>query len=1093
MNRIQIIFTLICCCLQINVAADAPAPNTTLKPDGFFMVRVEQPNFQQPNFQQYHDQQHKNQQPVQLSTKNTYGLPPEQSWIKISVSENFAAMGYDWIHIIGDNLEVVELHHHDTMVELQDVRSHYSFSTFGAIRKYVGQIEIPDNVLKENHLFIKLQGEDNANFKIRFITDENLAQRNRLNFYIRGLFYGITIASILYALIGSIYMRSKDFLYFGVTATLMAMLQIAYDSSFGLYGKTIPSLGVSVYTLISLSFFSWIKFFSHILQISRAQPYQYASINIICVITLLITAAQFFISDEIGVKLLSSTSLFIVWLFPLFLCIKNAKRLGVLTAYPFIGIVLSFLITGINGNNGLIVGWLSTALDPDSIQKLSLSILNLSLFLGLGGQIAYLNRKFELAMNERKKRDFQLKLARNSANYADFSYQADSGVFHISEGANKIFPYIEDLNKAQKNTIPINNKYPSILLKKCQAAVKNHLTESIEEIKVEQDTEPSYIRLSLKHTSKARDEKAILVGTIVDITDQKTAEIALQENLQRWRDLAEASFEAILIIDNETIIEANGSCESILGYKDKNLINTNISTLISTERNQSLPELIEAATHSMIEMKIRKANNSYFDAEIRAKQSNAEGSAIYVITIRDVSERKSHETQLIKLGYYDSLTGLANRIMFQEKLSQALASSERGTKQHAILFIDLDQFKNVNDSLGHDIGDQLLIVVAKRIQAKVRKENTIARLGGDEFAVLIEDINAPHVAAQIANQILSNMGEIVNLDQHSLLVTPSIGIAIHPQDGTTSKDLLRNADTAMYHAKRKGRNNYQFYSKDQNKHVIKRIKIESELRQAIKKDEFFLLYQPKVDIYSGDIIGAEALVRWNSPTRGIVNPLEFIGIAEETGQIIPIGDIVLEKACKQLASWEKQKIFSGNIAVNISAIQFDHDDVDKKIHDSIFNTNIDPGRIELEITEGAIVKNPDYAIEVMRDIRDLGVTIALDDFGTGFSSLNYLKKFPVDTLKIDRSFVADMLSSDTDQHIAETIITLAHQLKLTVVAEGVETEEQLKVLKDLGCDQLQGYLFSPPVSTEDFEAMLHSQRNLYTNDDAENDTLVSRN
>ncbi|MCZ6525582.1 MAG: EAL domain-containing protein [Gammaproteobacteria bacterium] len=445
-------------------------------------------------------------------------------------------------------------------------------------------------------------------------------------------------------------------------------------------------------------------------------------------------------------------------------------------------------------------------------------------------------------------------------------------------------------------------------------------------------------------------------------------------------------------------------------------------------------------------------------------------------TLRYAIERKHIQEGLSYLAQYDSLTGLANRNLFRERLGRALIRVDRSKSLVALMFIDLDRFKNINDTLGHDAGDKLLIEVSRRLEKCTRDGDTVARLGGDEFTVILEDIKHVDDAAIIARKILVAMEPAIKLSGYEVFVTPSIGITIYPLDDTSVNNLLKNADTAMYRAKERGRNGFQFYTAGMNTRTIERLELEAGLRRALKNNEFVLYYQPKIAIDNRQIIGAEALIRWQYKKLGLIPPLKFIPIAEETGLIVPIGEWVIRTACKQVASWQEAGFRDLRMAVNISARQFTDSDIVKVVLDAVIQTNIEPQHLEVEITESMLMEDTSINISSLKELKEHGVHISIDDFGTGYSSLSYLKRFHIDALKIDQSFVRDITTDSDDAAIASAVIALGQSLHLTVVAEGVETEEQLSFLKKQGCHEAQGYLFSKPVPAEDFAQLLQEEK-----------------
>lgn len=443
-------------------------------------------------------------------------------------------------------------------------------------------------------------------------------------------------------------------------------------------------------------------------------------------------------------------------------------------------------------------------------------------------------------------------------------------------------------------------------------------------------------------------------------------------------------------------------------------------------------------------------------------------------TIRYTIERKRSQAEIKKLAYYDMLTGLPNRVLFADRLKQAIVMAERDQRDVALLFLDLDNFKNINDSIGHAYGDRLLKISADRIQQCLRSSDTVARIGGDEFVVILPLATGAEDVSKVAHKILDALRKPVQFEEHEIYTSGSIGISMFPNDGASVDDLLKNADIAMYQAKEGGRNNFQFFSQSMNAQALTRQLIESSMRQAISRNEFYLVYQPQFDIGSRSIVGLEALLRWQHPQKGSIAPLQFIVIAEETGMIMPIGEWVLRTACNQAKAWHDAGSPWLRIAVNISARQFKQDSFVALVKSILDESGLPPACLELELTESAIMEQADKNIQALQELKSLGIKLSIDDFGTGYSSLSYLKHFPIDRLKIDRSFISDINNDSDDAAIAEAIIVMAHSLKLDVVAEGVEQEEQLSFLDSLNCDMFQGYLLSRPLSVPDISALLNT-------------------
>jgi diguanylate cyclase (GGDEF)-like protein len=446
------------------------------------------------------------------------------------------------------------------------------------------------------------------------------------------------------------------------------------------------------------------------------------------------------------------------------------------------------------------------------------------------------------------------------------------------------------------------------------------------------------------------------------------------------------------------------------------------------------------------------------------------------------SRTRKHNAQLEKANAqlehaatHDALTGLPNRVLLADRLAQATAQSERYSRGFAVMVVDLDRFKSINDSLGHIAGDDLLKEMAKRLSQQLRKADTLARLGGDEFVLVLNEISGPRDAETVASKVLAAMAQPVTLSGLEVQISASIGISVFPEDGVDAETLLQHADAAMYHAKKNGRNAFQFFAPVMNAFARERLEIESGLRRAlVQGGEFELHYQPKVEVSSGRIDSAEALIRWRHPKRGLTAPSGFIPIAEETGLIVPIGEWVLFEACRQARAWQSGGMQPLRIAVNLSAQQFKQKSLVTTVREALAAAGLDPGYLELELTESAVMHDAESSIQVLRQLSDLGVRISVDDFGTGYSSLSYLRRLPLDKLKIDRSFIREVAASRDDAEIVRAIVSLAHSLHLKVIAEGVETAEQLTFLRGLGCDQYQGFHCSPPVPADEFEHFMRT-------------------
>jgi len=438
----------------------------------------------------------------------------------------------------------------------------------------------------------------------------------------------------------------------------------------------------------------------------------------------------------------------------------------------------------------------------------------------------------------------------------------------------------------------------------------------------------------------------------------------------------------------------------------------------------------------------------------------------YLGAISDISELKAAQIQMENLAFYDPLTGLANRRLFKNRLEKAVKSVLRSGSSMALMFLDMDQFKRINDTLGHDAGDILLKEVAVRLNATVRENDTVSRIGGDEFTILLTDVHQTADVLIVAEKLLRSLAKPIRIKGQDIVTTVSIGITMTPEDSTDVNTLMKNADLAMYRAKELGRNNFQFYSEDMNHSILEHLAMEKELKEAIQREQFTLMFQPKVSLFDYGITGVETLIRWEHPDKGMITPDRFIPVAEETGQILEIGDWVLEQSCRQISSLIRNNVLptSAKVAVNLSAKQFADPDLAQRIRNVIEISQLPPECLELEITESTLMDDVESAIGIMQEIKKTGVSIAIDDFGTGYSSLAYIKRFPIDVLKVDRSFVMDIPEDQNDMAITAAVIAMAHKLSLEVVAEGVETQDQLHFLRRNNCDEGQGYLFSRPLS-----------------------------
>lgn len=552
-----------------------------------------------------------------------------------------------------------------------------------------------------------------------------------------------------------------------------------------------------------------------------------------------------------------------------------------------------------------------------------------------------------------------------------------------------------------------------------------------------------------------------------------------EKELRKLTLAVEYGSSMIVITDDRGVIEyCNPMFYKTTGYEESEVIgkrpNILKSGLTDEKTYKELWRTIKSGNVWHGEFLDRKKNGDiYWCLQAISPVTDETNKITHFVSInQDISERKDNEKTIKKLAFYDPLTDLPNRVLFKERLEQAQLHSKREKSLFAVMYLDLDRFKNINDSLGHLVGDKLLMEIGKRLKSCLRERDTVARLGGDEFAVIVTELTRVENAGEIAQKIIDTIASPMTLEGHELFITTSVGISTFPNDTDDIEELIKNADKALYQAKDAGRNNYEYFNEKTNLLSLRRVKVEHALRNAISRKELVLHYQPKINLESGQAVGAEALLRWTHPELGEVSPVEFIPIAEETGLIIEIGEWVLKKACEDLNLW-KQSQLQIPIAINLSARQFREKNLLQRIFDIREKAGISPELLEFEITESMIMDNPEEAIEVLKKFKQQGFKLSIDDFGTGYSSLSHLKRFPLDHLKIDYSFVRDITTDRSDACIVTAIIGLAHNLNLKVIAEGVSTDEQLAFLKRYDCEDVQGFYFSPPVNAEKLSDFLN--------------------
>jgi len=599
---------------------------------------------------------------------------------------------------------------------------------------------------------------------------------------------------------------------------------------------------------------------------------------------------------------------------------------------------------------------------------------------------------------------------------------------------------------------------------------------------------------------------AVLAGWSLyrNAVKQDMAAVALSNSEEKYRSLLDGIQEyAVLMLDPAgVILNWNIGAQRMHGYTAEEIVGQNFSRLFPVEDIQGRPQEILrlAALNGRHQEEIPHArqDGSIFIGEIALTALRTSSGKLrgFSKISRDLTPRKDAESHLVLVNKqmdhlassaeHDSLTGLPNRLLLNDRINQAIALAHRNSGMVAILFLDLDGFKHINDSLGHSIGDKLLQSVARRLLACVRSPDTVSRNGGDEFIIVLQEMVQPNQAAITARRVLKAVADAHHVDGLDLHVTASVGVSIYPEDGPDAESLIKNADTAMYQAKKSGRKSFQFFTPKMNVNAVERQSIEEDLRHALANREFALHYQPIINLKTGAVVGAEALIRWAHPARGPLPPGKFIAVAEETGLILPIGAWVLREACLQAKSWKDAGMNPGTMAVNVSAVQFQGEGFLVDLLAVVRETGMDPHSLELEVTESVLMKNTDASISILKAVRDVGIKVAVDDFGTGYSSLSYLQQFPLDSLKIDQSFLRKIHVAPDDSVIVSAIIGIGRSIGLRVVAEGVETAEELAFLKANDCDEAQGYYLGRPVAPEDLVKYLTSDRPVF-NSIAEND------
>ena len=570
-----------------------------------------------------------------------------------------------------------------------------------------------------------------------------------------------------------------------------------------------------------------------------------------------------------------------------------------------------------------------------------------------------------------------------------------------------------------------------------------------------------------------------VVMTFSDITERRRAE----EQLKLAFEAIRQSGEGILMTDaDQRILSANPAFESVTGYSADEVIGKTPAFIASARHDEhffaSMREVLDDTGHWQGEVWNQRKNGEIYPEwlGVSVVQQADNRPRYYVYIFSDMTERQQAQQHIEFLAHHDPLTGLPNRLLLRDRVLQAQAQATRMQSRVALMYLDLDRFKTINDSLGHPIGDAMLKEVVERLKGCVRDSDTISRQGGDEFIILLNDVRDSEAVSRVADKIHQRMGEAIAIGDHSLLTSFSIGVALFPDDGEDFDSLLQKADTAMYHAKAAGRNGHRFFTPQMNQQVVEHLTLETQLRRALANKEFVLHYQPQLDLQEGKIIGVEALIRWNSPEQGLVSPARFIPVAEDSGLIVPIGAWVLGEACRQARAWQDAGLQPFVMAVNLSAMQFRRLDLVNTVINALVLSDLDSQWLELELTESILIQDAEATLDTVRRLKALGVKLSVDDFGTGYSSLTYLKRFAVDKLKIDQSFIRDLVTDPDDAAIVRAIIQMAHSLKLTTIAEGVETEELSNLLRLFHCDEIQGYWFARPMPADQLEMFVREHQ-----------------
>ena len=679
---------------------------------------------------------------------------------------------------------------------------------------------------------------------------------------------------------------------------------------------------------------------------------------------------------------------------------------------------------------------------------------------------------FEASKNLKQEYDY-INQAEMISGFGYWEFNLNNNTVKTSKGSRKIYGLTGEnlsINEIKEYPLP---EYREILDKTLMDLIAGKESYNVE-FKIRNKTDGKI--KSVHSVAEYDPNRNLVMGTLYDISRQKSAEEAALGKEEEYRKIFNDHKAVMLMIDIETgeIVDANNSATEFYGWTKEEFIKMKITDINTLSKSEVYNEMERARINNKnyFNFKHRLADGSIRDVEVYSGEIISGRRPRLFSIIHDITKRKEAEEKIKNLAFYDSLTTLPNRRMFSEFLGKAIIQGEKEKFKVALLNIDLDHFKNVNDSFGHHIGDVLLTRVAERLRKNLRKNNIICRLGGDEFAVILEGFSDRKEINYVSNRILKVLKLPFIIDDREIFISASIGVAVYPEDGFDVNTLLKNSDLAMYGAKNRGKNGHYFFSEEMNHATNSKMETDTQLRNALKNGELQLYYQPKVDVFENKIIGTESLLRWFKDGKLYKAPSEFIPIAETTGFILEIDRWVLLTACRQIVEWEKNDIKDQKISVNISGLHFKQGLIVKTVSEVLKKVTVPSGSIEIEITEGVFMENMKEAVDILNELRSMGIDISIDDFGTGYSSLSYLKNLPINRIKIDRSFILNMMDNKKDIAIAKTVITMAKLLDLYVIAEGVETAEQLKLLSENGCTEIQGFYFSKPMPVEEYEDFL---------------------